>query len=83
MKLICIDDYDLDGRKVELTHGKIYNVDFTLGRPLHYEDTSVRYQTREDAWVVTNDAGMQRWYYNDVLMPLEKWREIKLKEIGI
>ena len=77
MKLICIDDYDLDGRKVELTHGKIYNVDFTLGRPLHYEDN------REDAWVVTNDAGMQRWYYNDVLMPLEKWREIKLKEIGI
>lgn len=77
MKLICIDDYDLNGRKVELTYGKIYNVDFTLGRPLHYEDT------REDAWVVTNDVGMQRWYYNDVLMPLEKWREIKLKEIGI
>ena len=71
MKLICIDDYDLNGRKVELTYGKIYNVD------LHYEDT------REDAWVVTNDAGMQRWYYNDVLMPLEKWREIQLKELGI
>jgi hypothetical protein len=69
MKLICIDDYDLDGRKVELTYGKIYNVD------LHSEDG--------EAWVVTNDAGMQRWYYNDVLMPLEKWREIQLKELGI
>lgn len=74
MKLICIDDYDLNGRKVELTYGKIYNVD------LHSEDTRLNIG---EAWVVTNDAGMQRWYYNDVLMPLEKWREIQLKEIGI
>lgn len=73
MKVICIDDYDLDGRKVKLTPGKIYNVDLRSDSP--------------ESWVVTNDTGIQRWYYNDVLMPLEKWREIirdqKLKELGI
>jgi hypothetical protein len=75
MKLICIDDYDLNGRKVELTYGKIYNVDL--------QDNQLNPSEDGEAWVVTNDAGMQRWYYNDVLMPLEKWREIQLKELGI
>jgi len=69
MKVICIDDYDLDGRKVKLTPGKIYNVDLRSDSP--------------ESWVVTNDIGIQRWYYNDVLMPLEKWREIQLNELGI
>ena len=27
LKVVCIDDYDLEGRKVKLTPGKIYNVD--------------------------------------------------------
>ena len=67
MKLICIDDHDLDGRKVKLTPGKIYN--------------AVSHSAA--AWSVTNDAGVPRLYYNDVLMPLEKWREIQLKELGI
>lgn len=73
MKVICIDDYDLNGREVKLTPGKIYNVD------LHSDETL----NIGEAWVVTNDDGIQRWYYNDVLMPLEKWREIQLNELGI
>ncbi len=68
MKVICIDDYDLNGRKVKLTPGKIYDGD------LHLDNES---------WAITNDDGIKRWYYNDVLMPLEKWREIRLKELGI
>lgn len=67
MKLICIDDHDLNGRKVKLTPGKIYNA----------------YAHSAAAWSVINDAGEPRGYYNDVLMPLEKWREISLSEIGI
>ena len=67
MKLICIDDHDLNGRKVKLTPGKIYNA---------YAHSAV-------TWSVINDAGVPRVYYNDVLMPLEKWREISLSEIGI
>jgi hypothetical protein len=69
MKVICIDDYDLSGRKVKLTPGKIYDV------YLHLD--------HNESWAITNDDGIQRWYYNDVLMPLEKWREIRLKELGI
>ena len=67
MKLICIDDHDLNGRKVKLTPGKIYNA----------------YAQSAATWSVINDAGVPRVYYNDVLMPLEKWREIRLREIGI
>jgi hypothetical protein len=29
------------------------------------------------------DGYLQRWYYKDVVMPLEKWREIRIKELGI
>ena len=36
-----------------------------------------------ESWAIKNDAGIKRWYYNDVLMPLEKWREIRLKELDI
>ena len=75
MKVICIDNIQSDGRTVKLTPGKIYDVDS------HY-DLEEGHIDRE-AWVVTNDTGIQRWYYNDVLMPLEKWREIRLKELGI
>ena len=69
MKVICIDDYDLNGRKVKLTPGKIYDVDLHLDH--------------NESWAITNDAGIKRWYHDDVLMPLEKWREIRLKELGI
>ena len=67
MKVICLDDYDLNGRKVRLTPGKIYDVDLY----------------HNESWAITNDAGIKRWYYKDVLMPLEKWREIRLKELDI
>jgi hypothetical protein len=69
MKVICIDDHDLNGRKVKLTPGKIYDVDLHLDH--------------NESWAITNDDGIKRWYYNDVLMTLEKWREIRLKELGI
>jgi hypothetical protein len=69
MKVICLDDHDLNGRKVRLTPGKIYDSDLHLDH--------------NESWAITNDAGITRWYYNDVLMPLEKWREIRLKELDI
>ncbi len=69
MKVICLNDYDLSGRKVRLTPGKIYDVDLHLDH--------------NESWAITNDAGIKRWYDKDVLMPLEKWRERKLKELGI
>jgi hypothetical protein len=74
MKVICIDDYDLNGRTVKLTPGKIYDV---------YKQNGVYLVHFNKSWVVTNDSGIERWYHDDVLMPLEKWREIRLKELGI
>jgi len=69
MKVICINDHYLDGRKVKLTPGKIYD--------------SYLHLDHNESWAITNDAGIKIWYYNDVLMPLEKWREIRIKELGI
>jgi hypothetical protein len=71
MKVVCIDDYTLSGRKIKgLTVGKIYDViDFSHSSP----------------WVsqVIDDNGEEVWFNDEVLMPLEKYRELKLKELGI
>ena len=72
MKVVCIDDYTLSGgRKIDgLTLGKIYDViDFVQSSP----------------WVteIIDDNGNCNWYNDSVLMPLEKYRELKLKELGI
>ena len=32
---------------------------------------------------ISNDDGIPSWYFEDVVMPLEKWRELQLKELGI
>jgi hypothetical protein len=70
MKVVCIDDYTF-GRKISgLTPGKIYDViDFIHSSP----------------WVsqIINDNGDKIWFNDEVLMPLEKWRELQLKELGI
>jgi len=79
MKVICIDDHDLNGRTVKLTPGKIYDVYKQNGAYLvHFNK-----DCEGISWVVTNDSGIERWYHDDVLMLLEKWREIRLNELGI
>ena len=72
MKVVCIDDHTLSsGKKINgLTLGKIYDViDFIQSSP----------------WVteIIDDNGQPDWYNDGVLMPLEKYRELKLKELGI
>jgi hypothetical protein len=71
MKVVCIDDYTLSGKKIKgLTVGKTYDVvDFIYSSP----------------WVsqIVDDNGYKVWYNDEVLMPLEKWRELQLKELGI
>ena len=72
MKVVCIDDHTLSsGKKIDgLTVGKIYDViDFTQSSPWLYE--------------IIDDNGQPTWYNDSVLMPLEKYRELKLKELGI
>jgi hypothetical protein len=72
MKVVCIDDYTLSsGKKIDgLTLGKIYDViDFIQSSP----------------WVteIIDDNGNSNWYNDSVLMPLEKYRELKLNELGL
>ena len=67
MRVICIDNIQSDGCTVKLTPGKIYDV----------------YDYESNNWAVTNDSGTVRWYHNDVLMPLDEWRDNQLKELGI
>ena len=69
MKVVCIDDYTLSGIKIfGLTLGKIYDdAEYNL----------------EFTYRIVDDNGLINWYNDEVLMPLEKYRELKLKEIGI
>ncbi len=72
MKVVCIDNTTLTSGKLikGLTVGKIYDViDFIHSSP----------------WVsqIVDDNGEKHWFNDEVLMPLEKWRELQLKELGI
>lgn len=74
MKVVCIDDYTLSsGKKIDgLTVGKIY--DAHSKSPLDRSGYSYR---------IVDDNGNSNWYNDDVLMSLDKYRELKLKELGI
>jgi hypothetical protein len=69
MKVVCIDDHTLSsGRKIKgLTTGKIYDV-----------KDGVR-----ESYRIVDDNGEPNWYNYDVLIPLDKYRELKLNELGI
>jgi hypothetical protein len=67
MKVICIND-TIHGYNAKLTIGKIYE-----SKLIH----------DEDSWEVINDVGIEMWYSKNFLMPLDNFRNMKLKELGI
>jgi hypothetical protein len=69
MKVVCIDDYTLSsGKKIKgLTVGNIYDV----------------IDFTERITLIIDDNGVTNWYNDRSLMPLEKYRELKLNELGI
>ncbi len=69
MKVVCIDDYTLSsGKKIKgLTVGKIYDV---------IDFTAI-------ITLIIDDNGVTNWYNDSILMPLEKYRKLKLDELGI
>ena len=76
MKVVCIsvkwvEHVDrvkkIELKSASLTLGKIYDVNINL----------------EFIYQIIDDNGQFKWYSEDVLMPLEKYRELKLKELGI
>ena len=72
MKVVCIDNTTLTSGKLikGLTVGKIYDViDFIHSSP--------------SVTQIVDDNGNKVWYNDEVLLPLGKYRQLKLKELGI
>ena len=69
MKVICINNY-INGYNAKLTIGKIYESKFKL---IH----------DKNSWLIINDDGVEMWYSKNFLMPLDDYRNMKLKELGI
>lgn len=68
MKVVCIDDYTLiSGKKI---------IGITVGKIYDARESNCNY-------LIIDDNGYPTWYSDDALMPLEKYRELKLKELGI
>ena len=75
MKVVCIDDYTLSGKKIKgLTPGNIYDV-------IVYSTNCGDFTER--ITLIIDDNGVTNWYNDRSLMPLEKYRELKLEELGI
>lgn len=70
MKVFCVSDYRRFGG---LTKNKIYDVLET--KELYREIIDKK------AYLIFDDSGVQRWFYDDYLIPLDEWREIRLKSL--
>ena len=85
MKVVCIDDYTLSGgRKINgLTTGKIYDaIDESKTEYKTLDSNTIRIN-KASTYKIIDDNGKPTWYNDSVLMPLEKYRELKLNELGL
>ncbi len=81
MKLMCISNkWESDeNRQYDITIGKVYEDLFDI-----IDDSNNRVKKGTfGKYIVTNDKGRTSTYGDKSFMPLDKWREEKLKEIGI
>ena len=67
MKIVCINNTKDDVKVTNLTLGKVYD-------SLNINKYRI---------VIVNDKGVKEWYNNELFISLDKWREMKLNEIGI
>ncbi len=72
MKAICIRKSHPGYCKWDLTPGKTYDV-LEQGKD----------NNKETIYFIRDDSGEQCWYGKTSVMPIDEWREMKLKEIGI
>lgn len=74
MRVICI----LGGWN--LTKGKIYDVlDVTYST--EWKERFLQSNRKKTTYLVLADNNNQHWFYDDVLIPLDKWRETRLKSL--
>ena len=71
MKIVCVDNCLLrDGVKVSnLTPGKVYD--------------SYAGSVWVDRILIVNDKSVKEWYNSELFIPLNKYRELRLNEIGL
>jgi uncharacterized protein YtpQ (UPF0354 family) len=82
MKVVCIDDHTLSGKKIfGLTVGKIYDaIDESKTEYKTLDSNTIRIN-KASTYKIIDDNGQPDWYSEDVLIPLEKYRELKLKDL--
>ncbi len=73
MKAICIRKSHPGYCKWDLTPGKTYDV-LEQGKDNN---------TEEPIYLIQDDEGNTYWYSKITVMPIDEWREKRLKEIGI
>ena len=80
MKVVCINDYTLSSGKkiIGLTLGKSY--DSTVSNNTTFNGSSLQSNL---IYKIVDDNGNVNWYNGEVLMPIDKYRQIKLNELGL
>jgi hypothetical protein len=79
MKVVCIDNCTLSGSQISgLTLGKSY--DSTVSNNTTFNGSSLQSNL---IYKIIDDNGNVNWYNGEVLIPIENYRQIKLKELGI
>ena len=71
MKVICTQETYKD-LKIYLTYGKAYEV--IEQQP---------FQINDQMYQIIDDNGRFVWFDREVVIPLEEWRNKKLKELGL
>lgn len=74
MKMIFISDEDYKEGFYNLTHMKVYDVEYHNPNEPIYSSIGIYYD-------VINDNGDKKVLYESNFMHLEKWRELQIKNI--
>ncbi len=85
MKVVCID---AEGRRYNNHYGEQFTT-FLGGRKISGRTAGKIYDVidsiNSSPWVlqIVDDNGEKHWFNEEFLMPIEKYRELQLKELGI
>jgi hypothetical protein len=71
MKIVCIKKYRSTSLMYELTYGKVYDVLTGCG---------IKGIDDYNCWII-NDRGHKEYYFRNIFLTLEKWRDRKLNEL--
>ena len=72
MKVVCTHE-TYKGHRMYLTYGKVYEV---------IEQLSISPLARDHYRIIDNN-GTLVWYDNEVVIPIDEWRNKQLNELGI